>query len=229
MIHVGGTGHQPYAEGMLSYGRCCSCTAPLSDIECYKRYTLQNKPLAGGLPPDRYSRRHRDCHRLPVSYRLRLDLLRVCKQIYHEAAPLVFEENVFALSRPSSLRPFLERLNAAQIKSIRTILLYSAESVATWIGPLQDQDLASHLTGLLRLRVYLELKQFEPREQLENAATQDRRLSGLAMFKAPNLSQVELMILTPDWTDIWAESLCEATLEGIHDWEKRLKQKLLQS
>lgn len=227
VIHVGGTGHQPYAEGMLSYGRCCSCTAPISDVDCYKRYTLQSKPLAGELPPDRFSRRHRDCHRLPVSHRLKLNLLRVCKQIYQEAAPLVFEENIFALSRPSSLRPFLERLNDTQVKSIRTIMVYSTESGATWIGPLQDQDLAGRLTGLLRLRVYLELKHFEPREQLENAATQDRRLSGLTMFKAPSLSHVQLWILTPDWTDIWAENLDETTVEGMEGWESRLKQKLL--
>lgn len=106
-------------------------------------------------------------------------------------------------------------------------MVYSTESVATWIGPLQDQDLGGRLTGLLRLRVYLELKHFEPREQLENAATQDRRLSGLTMFKSPSLSQIEFLVLTPNWTDIWAEELCEATNEGIEDWALRLKNKLL--
>lgn len=234
VIHIGGTGHQPFAEGHLPNGRCCSCTAALSDGDCFAKYTLQQKPLKGALPPDRFSRRHRDCHRYPVSHRLRLDILLVCRQIYQEAASLVFEENTFTLCRPYSVGPFLTRLNSAQLKAIRTMAVYSVESLATWIGPFDDSDLTSYLTGLLRLQVFIELKyhyggQFHPSQVLKISETQDRRMSGLTMFRLPQLSQVDVMILAPEDPDAESDELDSFTLEGLRAWETRLRQMLLPS
>lgn len=99
IIHVGGTGNQPYAEGHLPYGRCCSCTARNSDEAVFAKYTLQGTAMKGWLSEDRFSARHRDCFRYPVSHRIQLNLLLVSKLFYREGVELVFKENIFTLAR----------------------------------------------------------------------------------------------------------------------------------
>lgn len=99
VIHVGGTGNQPYAEGHLPDGRCCACTARATDEEVFASYTLQGKAMKGWLCEDRFSARHRDCFRYPVSRRLQLNILLTCKLFYREGIGLVFKQNIFTLAR----------------------------------------------------------------------------------------------------------------------------------
>ena len=234
VIHIGGTGHQPYTEGHLPNGRCCACTASLTDEDCFAKYTAQGKPLKGTLPRDRFSARHRDCHRYPVSHRLPLSILSVCRSARQEASPFVFEENLFTLARPTSLGPFLSRLSPVQLKSIRALAVYSAESAATWIGPYNHYDLHNYLTGLQSLRICIELKPFDVRAFEYDGESIDwrvlvKRMSGLTMFKTPLLSEVDVEIMTPDWGDVEAEDLSNDTVEALKSWEMLLKDMLLQT
>ena len=241
VIHIGGTSHQPYGDGDLPDGKCCCCTANLSDEDCFAKYTLQSRPLIGKFPLDRFSRRHRDCYRYPVSHRLQLNFLLVCKQIHREAASLVFEENTFTLARPYSFGPFLARLRSWQLSSIRTLRVYSVESRATWIGPFNNYHLAEYLTGLLRLHVFIEVKPYdvsvglEPYghlgcpEALTISSMMNRRMAGLAMFKVPSLNRVEVMIVTPDWKNVQADDLSNFSLEVLREWETSIKRNSLPS
>lgn len=228
-IHIGGTAHQRYSEGYIDDGRCCSCTAKVADEECFAKYTARGKALRGSLPEDKFTKRHRDCHRYPVSRLLNLNILSVCKQIHEEAASIPFGENIFTLTMPFSLPPFLARLNSKQLASLRQFGVYSTESHTTWFGQvLSGYDLDSFLTGFRRLRVFVEVKQFDiTQHKLHNEQVQQWRLAGLSVFKLSRLRTVEVMIVTPDWEDLEAEDLGETTMNGLQKWELNLKRKLM--
>lgn len=73
--------------------------------------------------PD-YDTFHRECCRYPLSRaRLKLSLLRVCRQVYDEAALLPFKYNTFSIESFDALVPFLKSLVPSQARAIKSITL----------------------------------------------------------------------------------------------------------
>lgn len=229
IIHIGGTAHQPYTDSHISNGRCCSCVSRLDDQSCFAKYTGAGKALVGKVPADRFSARHRDCFRYPVSHTLNLGFLSVCKQIHAEAASIVFEENIFTLVRPTALPLFLDRLAPSQSRNLRQLRIYSAESRVKWLGNLlRDTNLADYLHGFQRLEVYVELKPFDVETHGMRIVEEQRwRLAGAEVFKLASLREVQLMIVTPEWTDVEKGELSEATTNALQQWEMELRYSLM--
>jgi len=124
---------------------------------------------------------------------------------------MAFEENIFTLSRPGSLPPFLARLKHFQRAALRCLRIYSTSRITTaWIGPLPDQDLGSQLLGLRRLEVLVELLQNLDLQVLEEMES-DKRFSGLGdLFQGTALSEVELWVVgknrrCDEW--LWTEEM----------------------
>lgn len=132
-------------------------------------------------------------------------------------------------TRPSSLAPFLARLSFAQIQLIQTIRVYSSESVSTWLIPVKDLANINHLAGLRCLQVFLQIKPYAV-DQYFDVDPEDRahsQFASLGMFKGPSLNEVDVMIVTPEWKNVDADELSEATVEGVAKWQGEIRDILL--
>ncbi|KAB5513319.1 hypothetical protein GE09DRAFT_1231946 [Coniochaeta sp. 2T2.1] len=83
-------------------------------------------------------------------------ILRACKQIYHEAAPVLYSRNIFRFSRPNKMLQFLERAGPANIKLIRFLdmrpIMWRDLPFQLWLTLLNT--LAVECTGLRHVRIY---------------------------------------------------------------------------
>lgn len=86
----------------------------------------------------------------PVGEKLQFDFLWTCKQIYREAALLVFEKNVFAFHTMPAMSEFLCNLKKNQRKAIKSVTLSGDISTI----PIST---VTSLTGLRNLLSFFEL------------------------------------------------------------------------
>jgi len=214
-------------DSHLSYGRSCACVAKVSDEKVHdlfagKLFLTSQEPDSGHV--ERFELRHQSCHYCAVKKTLNLDILRVCGKIYQIGQTMPFEENVFTLSRPGSLPPFLERLAQFQREALRCLRIYSTSRHATaWIGPLPDQGLGLQLLGLRRLEIHVEPADFEA-----DNLVRCKRLSGLRdLFRGTKIGEVELWLVGEETRDFGWRLLREETVERVEEWKEELREMLV--
>ncbi|PGH26910.1 hypothetical protein AJ80_01493 [Polytolypa hystricis UAMH7299] len=62
-----------------------------------------------------------DMARAPEHRTMEPAILRTCKQVYHEAIPILYSRNVFNLSEPEKVLQFLAQIGPANIKFVRSL------------------------------------------------------------------------------------------------------------
>jgi hypothetical protein len=159
-VMTGQTGHV-FAEGERNYKtRICASPEDCPTAESPRVHLARDdNTVSDGKEDDScFTVRHQECiHSAVTKSGLNLDVLRVCRQFYHEAALLPFQENkfVFGLHAPlKGPRPamdgFMNRLNNEQRDAIRHVVIASDDLA---IGKIKSQ--VARLRGLQSLHLLL--------------------------------------------------------------------------
>jgi hypothetical protein len=101
-------------------------------------------------------------------------LLRTCKQIYHEALPILYSENEFMVDTARRFLSWLQQIGPVNIRLLKSLRIFPhavySETGQTWLGP-EDPDysgptwcellnkLADEATGLRYVYVYLDAEE----------------------------------------------------------------------
>ena len=121
-------------------------------LQIYKYMFLCKKPIMMDK-----NRQHRTERSLPLS------VLRTCKQIHQEASPILYSQNIFALTWPDQICKWLTQIGRANIKLLKTIHIlvlpkwneeeeYFARTTGCWYKVLDL--LAQEATGLRHILIY---------------------------------------------------------------------------
>ena len=79
---------------------------------------------------------------------MELGILRTCKQIYHEANPILYSQNIFAISEPEQIFRFIVQVGLVNFKLVRTLHIWVPwkAKLAPWLQLLHI--LAEEASGL---------------------------------------------------------------------------------
>jgi len=151
------------AEGKHNYKtRICASPEDCPTAESPRVHLARDdNTVSDGTENDScFTVRHQECiHSAVTKSGLNLDVLRVCRQFYHEAALLPFQENKFILGLHTPLkgpRPamdgFMNRLNNEQRDAIHHVVIAS-DCLPMRIGKIKSQ--VARLRGLQSLHLLL--------------------------------------------------------------------------
>lgn len=165
--------------------RTSICVAEVSDTEALASAKDQQDREDALL----YTKRHRACESGTVTDeapKLRLDLLRTCRQIHHEAALLPFQLNTFGFFETRCIIPFLKRLSVGQQRAIATVVIWALDS--------DDSSgimiAAKALSGISTLHAYFHTWS----RNWKVPALEGEVLPRFLAFQNPNLKRVRISI-----------------------------------
>lgn len=130
-------------------------------------------------PP--YSVRHARCCSASSPSTV-LNVLRVCRQLHHEAALLPFTGNVFTFMRFPAVKRFLGRLRPGQAHELRHISwVENANHTGHWCAA-GGEELRASLPALSDLTIFLEFDDFSAKHFIKRGHAPGIRAFSLAMF-----------------------------------------------
>ena len=161
--------------------------------------------------------------------KVRLELLRTCRQIFQEANPILWPSNTFSFDDPDSLKHFMANINHVQrqlLSKIRFHMDFSTDhEKRKWDITLIRAPLVASLKNLKTLHMYIEQGLIDLNcEPLSNA--QEKLVTTITKLNIVPLQHVTVIIQNCEY-GIPLNLLLPQ--EARLDWAERMMQKLLQS
>ena len=169
MIHIFHAGQESCLPHVISAGSgklmSYVCASNISEPQVYKKvqekshredrrrwpYWIQNRHSLCGSQPVRWTRSFMPPWRTRACEKPCLNVLRVCRQLYSEATPVLWQTNVFSFLGSAPLQNFIHMLTPVQKKALRKIH-FDHQDPRHWLEAIEVKDIET-LTGLRDLHV----------------------------------------------------------------------------
>ena len=142
IIHISFPGNTGYCVSEERSRRACICKADITDREGF----IRDESVICD--------RHDLCSEAAADI-IDFGILLVCRQVYREAAPVVFKANTFTFFSPHTTRIFLQELTEAQQSAIQSIIIYQANGRREWFAGLKEELTVLPLRNLQRIQVFM--------------------------------------------------------------------------